>query len=115
LVLDILLDGIQRSAAAGNSTVTRRPEVFTPQFIFELFPVFLAKKISRFTLQLSHQVRDGTLGWERKQQMDMIIFPVKFMQGTTHLITGFGKKVFQPGKHIFGKNITPVFCYKDKM
>jgi hypothetical protein len=89
--------------------------VFTPQFIFELFPIFLAKEISRLPLQLSHQVGDGKLGWKRKQQMDMIIFSVKFMQNTTHLITGFCKKVFQPGKHVFGKNITPIFCHKDKM
>src|SRR4030088_342983 len=111
LVLDVLSDGRQGSAAAGGGEVRRRPQVVSVGADRGPLP----KPTAGHAFQRVHQPGDGYLGRVLDKEMNVVVFPVALDQGCPEIGTHLVEHLAQEVVVFSGEHATPILGHKDQM
>lgn len=114
LLLDILLDDLQRRPAATGGKVTRTPELVSPVVPRDV-GALLPQHPAGNPLHAAYQGADGNLGVVLHKKVDVVFLAVALHHLRLEVI-GYAPEVFaQPLDGVAIKHTSPVFGHEDQM
>lgn len=76
--------------------------MIAPKFGFDFGPKFTTKKISTLAFQFTDQIGNGNFGMNRNQEMNVIVFTVKFEELAIQLEAGLSQQFVETNEHGIG-------------